>query len=65
MPSIEAKYGHPIAHWQALVKARLPAKHLELVAFLKDEHGIGRGHANALVSACIEGLDFQCSFRAY
>ena len=49
-PSIEAKYGHPIAHWQALIRARQPAKHMELVAFLKDEHEMGHGHANAVVA---------------
>lgn len=49
-PSIEAKYGQPIAHWQSLVRSRLPAKHGELVAFLKDEHGMGHGHANAIVA---------------
>lgn len=52
-PSIEAKYGQPIAAWQALIRARLPAKHSELVAFLKDKHGMGHGHANALVAATL------------
>jgi Domain of unknown function (DUF4287) len=52
-PSIEQKYGQPIAHWQKLIRARLPAKHGELVAFLKDEHAMGHGHANALVAATL------------
>ena len=49
-PSIEKKYGRPIAEWKALLRARPPAKHMELVAWLKDEHGMGHGHANALVA---------------
>ncbi|MEO8175506.1 MAG: DUF4287 domain-containing protein [Sphingomicrobium sp.] len=49
-PSIEAKYGQPIGHWQSLVRVRLPAKHGELVAHLKDDHGTGHGHANAVVA---------------
>ena len=49
-PAIEAKYGRPIAQWQELVRQRLPAKHMELVAMLKNEHGMGHGHANALVA---------------
>lgn len=49
-PSIEKTYGQPIGHWQALVRSRLPAKHMELVAMLKSEHGIGHGHANAIVA---------------
>jgi len=49
-PSIEKKYGKPIVEWQALIRARQPAKHMELVAWLKDEHGMGQGHANALVA---------------
>lgn len=35
-PSIEKKYGKPIAEWQQIVRDRLPAKHMELVAMLKD-----------------------------
>ncbi|WP_421932713.1 DUF4287 domain-containing protein [Phenylobacterium sp.] len=49
-PSIEKKYGRPIAEWKALVRKRYPAKHMELVAMLKDEHGMGHGHANAIVA---------------
>ena len=49
-PSIEKKYGRPIADWKAVVRAAYPAKHMELVALLKDQHGMGHGHANALVA---------------
>lgn len=49
-PSIEKKYGRPIAEWQALVRGRYPARHMELVAMLKEEHGMGHGHANAIVA---------------
>jgi hypothetical protein len=52
-PSIEKKYGRPIGEWQDLIRARLPAKHMELVAMLKDDHGMGHGHANALVAATL------------
>jgi hypothetical protein len=49
-PSIEKKYGRPIAEWKALLRARPPARHMELVAWLKQEHAMGHGHANALVA---------------
>ena len=49
-PSIEEKYGRPIAEWQDLIRARLPAKHMDLVAMLKTDHAMGHGHANALVA---------------
>lgn len=49
-PSIEKKYGRPIAEWKALVRAALPAKHMELVAMLKEQHAMGHGHANAIVA---------------
>ena len=49
-PSIEKTYGKPIAEWQELLRRSLPAKHMDLVAMLKTEHGMGHGHANALVA---------------
>jgi hypothetical protein len=48
-PSIEKKYGKPIAEWMKLIRARMPARHMEIVDWLKTEHGMGHGHANALV----------------
>jgi hypothetical protein len=44
------KYGRPIGDWQDLVRQKLPAKHMELVAMLKNDHGMGHGNANALVA---------------
>lgn len=49
-PAIEKTYGRPIADWQAIVRANLPAKHMDLVAMLKTDHAMGHGHANALVA---------------
>jgi Domain of unknown function (DUF4287) len=49
-PSIEEKHGRPISEWKALVRAALPARHMELVAMLKARHGLGHGHANAIVA---------------
>ena len=48
-PSIEKKYGQPIEHWMSLLEAVRDSKHMDQVAFLKDEHGMGHGHANAIV----------------
>ncbi len=49
-PSIETKYGRPIADWQAIVRAHPGLQHMELVNVLKTEHGMGHGHANAIVA---------------
>ncbi len=49
-PSIETKYGRPIADWQQVVRDAYPARHMELVALLKADHGLGHGHANAIVA---------------
>ena len=50
-PSIEKKYGKPIAHWMQVLKQAGPLKHMELVNHLKTEHQLGHGHANALVAS--------------
>lgn len=49
-PSIEKKYGRPIAEWQELIRGSELSKHMELVGWLKSEYGMGHGHANALVA---------------
>jgi hypothetical protein len=54
-PSIEKTYGRPIAEWQSLIRAEKDMKHMELVAWLKESHGMGHGHANALVAATLSG----------
>ena len=48
-PSIERRYGRPIAEWTALIRSREGSRHMEIVNWLKSEHGMGHGHANALV----------------
>ena len=50
-PSIEAKYGKKIDEWMKILKKSKIDKHMEMVNFLKSEHGMGHGHANALVAA--------------
>lgn len=54
-PSIEKKYGQPIEHWLGVLRDAGDRKHMELVNFLKSEHGLGHGHANALVAHYMAG----------
>jgi len=50
-PSIEKRYGRPIAEWVEIVNAKSElTRHGQLVAWLKQEYGIGHGHATALVA---------------
>jgi hypothetical protein len=49
-PFIEKKYGQPIAYWLELVGTKSGMKHMEIVAWLKSEHAMGHGHANAIVA---------------
>jgi Domain of unknown function (DUF4287) len=49
-PSIEQTYGHPVAHWFSVLAEAGEHKHMEYVALLKTEHGIGHGRTSALVA---------------
>ncbi|GAA1661127.1 DUF4287 domain-containing protein [Glycomyces endophyticus] len=49
-PSIEQKYGRPVADWLADLESSGRTGHKDLVDWLKTEHGLGHGHANALVA---------------
>ncbi|MDX0539334.1 DUF4287 domain-containing protein [Sinorhizobium medicae] len=62
-PSIEKKYGRPIGDWQELVRKRCPAMHMELVGMLKSEHGIGHGHAKAIVAYTLAEDKQSASWR--
>lgn len=48
-PSIEKKYGRPISYWLELINSSELTKHKALVDWLKADHGLGHGHATALV----------------
>ena len=48
-PSIEKKYGKPIDYWLELINSCQLTGPKPLVDWLKAEHGIGHGHATALV----------------
>ncbi|WP_061961212.1 DUF4287 domain-containing protein [Demequina flava] len=51
-PNIEKKYGEPMQHWIDIATTELQdgKPHMEVVAGLKETHGIGHGHANAIVT---------------
>ena len=51
-PSIEKTYGRPMQEWIDLVVEHLDAgeTHMKVVEWLKAEHGLGHGHANAIVA---------------
>ncbi|GGH48594.1 hypothetical protein GCM10010921_26180 [Microbacterium album] len=56
-PSIEKTYGRPVQEWLDLIVERLAGEmHMEVVAWLKAEYGLGHGHANALVAYCTAAL---------
>ncbi len=57
-PSIEKTYGRSIAEWKAVIRGTpgygTTARHSDLVAVLKTDHGMGHGHANALVKHTLD-----------
>lgn len=48
-PAIEKRYGKPMSHWHREMKKVAGKRYPEQMAFLQDEHGFSRAHANALV----------------
>ena len=55
--SIEKNYGRPIQEWLDIAADRLDTqRHMEVVQWLKTEHAMGHGHANAIVGYVKEKL---------
>jgi hypothetical protein len=54
-PSIEKKYERSIAEWQQVIANCGLDKHMAIVSYLKAAHGMGHGHANALVGWTLQG----------
>ena len=54
-PSIEKKYGKPIAHWIEIARGEIGKPHMQIVNVLKETHGLGHGHANAIVAHVLAG----------
>ena len=50
-PSIEKTYGRPVQDWLDLAADQLDDhSHMDVVAWFKSAHGLGHGHANAIVA---------------
>lgn len=48
-PAIEKRYGKPMSYWFTQMKKVKGEKYAEQMAFLQEQHGFSRAHANALV----------------
>lgn len=48
-PAIEKKYGEPMSYWFAAMKKMSGKKYPEQMAFLQENYGFTRAHANAVV----------------
>ncbi len=51
-PAIEKKHGQPMTYWFGLMEERADQTYGQQFAFLTEEHGFSRAHANALVMYC-------------
>ena len=48
-PAIEKRYGKPMSYWFTQMKKVKGEKYADKMAFLQEQHGFSRAHANALV----------------
>jgi uncharacterized protein len=48
-PAIEKKHGLPISHWLDVIKQMSESKYAEQMAYLQENHGFSRTHANAVI----------------
>ena len=55
--NLEEKTGKSLAEWVKIAKASKPAKHGELVKFLKSDHGLTHGYANLVAQRTLADSD--------
>jgi hypothetical protein len=55
LPAHREEVRRPIAEWQQIIAGCGLEKHMAIVGHLKSEHGMGHGHANALVGWTLAG----------
>lgn len=48
-PLIERRYGQPVSHWLGLLNELDDTRYAAQMAYLQEEHGFSRAHANAVV----------------
>ena len=48
-PAIEKRYGEPMSHWFKVMTKLKGKRYPEQMAYLQENHGFSRDHANALV----------------
>ncbi|MFM9135164.1 MAG: DUF4287 domain-containing protein [bacterium] len=51
-PAIEKKYGQPMSYWFGVMKEISDLKYADQMAYLQENHGFSRAHANALILYC-------------
>lgn len=51
-PAIERKHGQPMSYWFEVMAGMSDRRYPEQMAYLQEEHGFSRTHANALVQYC-------------
>lgn len=52
--NIEAQTGKSVAAWAGLALKQKLAKHTEIVAYLKSEHGLSHSHANHIAKSALK-----------
>jgi len=54
--NIETRYGRPVDAWTELIRSSGLAKHGEIVAMLKSDHGMSHGDANRVALIALDAI---------